>query len=321
MELNIQNDKRTITVLNTLVKAAKAGHRDAVGHFTTELANFAKERSTEVHQWSLSPNKKWKDGAIFLIAHWDDPMRALVVMYKRPVEHPINACTYEFRKLHYTPGKTKITIDAQSKQHQRFYAKKGFWLVLDESVDWNLFWPPSGVDSVSTPELFTRLRDVYMRWVNGMQKAPTADYMSLFYNKPGLKRHPGVEQFMLDYYPTEEWFGLFPIDLLAIHNPKKREKKLVRYDDLARSAARASAEDPQSEVDKPVPLNPDVEYKSPVPIPSFPVETIYAKDTTPKRKVRKSRGAPDVSYSQQVPLFPSPPQIDWKKYEESDVYI
>lgn len=320
MSARIRTDPDTITRLNTLVKASKNGHKDAIARFHDELANFARMRSTEKHSWSLSPTSKWVNGIILLIVHWDKPMRSLVVVNKREVEHPITACLYEFRKLHYTVGKTSIGIDAQSKQHQRLYAKKGFWLVLDESVDWKLFWPAEGVKEDKNPALFNRLKDVYLKYVKGMEKAPKDDVLATIQRPYG-----GTEQFLLDMYPTAEWNALFPEDELLPKQPKGKQKKYPNATHLESLAAAAASAGPLPAYDQPKILEKTVIYEAPPHPTSFPVETIYMdgyvkRPSTPQK--RKSKVQKVTHAAPPPPIcLPSPPPIDWKKYEESDFII
>ncbi len=200
-----------VKVLNAYMKGALKGNKKCLVEFKTLMEQFCKERSTPQIEWTFDCNPyRLKDGLIVVMAHSSRPIRALgVVYYDKTIENIEDSYKYNFRKLSIRDnGKEKIYIDSESKKKQSLYtSKRGFWLILNDSIDLNLFWnEKEGVDEKHNPILYRNIKTIYDKYVRGMDVDPEDDVL-LTVKRPDLLK----EQFMIGTYPNKLWSSLFPI--------------------------------------------------------------------------------------------------------------
>ena len=183
-----------------------------------------------VWELDLTEKKPWKHGSIVLVAHATTEKRRLVIMSTNGTAKNIpHQFKVDMIALSPTCDKNNISV-VRLKPLNLISTRKTWWIMHRPTLD-------LGLTAVydEEKEIFNirsedepKLRELYDRYVSGMEKAPKKNTIVQ------LAKHECMEQFMLDIYPTPDWKRAC-IESRSKPKRSSRERKLVKqiryYDD------------------------------------------------------------------------------------------
>lgn len=187
------------------------------------LITQSKQR-LEPNTWCLNTNLGFKEGQVCLLAHWKAPVRMLAVVCKATSDLAIgvlpglqyNLHRLELKKNKRSNGKSLTLVVSKLKASKLCTSRRGWYAIHLQTFNkyYTAVKSPSNIYEIREQDENALLR-LYNIHVLGMTIRPKTF--------PRKAQDYGIEQFLIDQYPTPEWKASVLTQSLEYKNTEEEE--------------------------------------------------------------------------------------------------